>query len=597
MLSGFNWAAIANGATFQALANVLLLHDDPKTIVFTKEGPDGGLDAISSSWMGAFQAKFHANARPHHAFADARDELKNIAKYRTPGHARHEQWNKVTGWTLLTNAAWGPDDALDWKKDIVPEFAKLGLTAECEGAAWFDKRLAAHPDVAGCFFEGKTRCFQSLAEFRSRVEDGILSNALEQPMLERETAVQRILAFARDPQKRLLLLHGTGGVGKTRFLYEAAHAASQLGLFGAVYCATPAVEVSQEWYRGIVPETPAIVLVDEPQDPKFVDVLLTELAGRANKWKVIVATRSPNHPVLQPLRNQRLQVVARPDLELKALHQDAATKAALSLVSTNLKLSSHDAAVVAEWLARISGGVPIWIVIGVRLLSDRGDLRELPVDRWGVASAYVNEIVTRGPSTIANAQQLMRLLRWIALVQPLNRQDPSVIAFLAKECVFESAGDVERALNSLRHRRVVSCYGIDDRLVEVRPDVMRDVFVREWLTLPGDPDDPSSLRGPSADATQLVKRIVNAVTGKDFIPYVRQVIETLGRLEFLMEIRLLDPLAEWTVESARNAADAAAQMDVLEVAKVFGPFRPKVFASIIDTLNSSDVPDGYREIE
>ena len=35
MISRYNWALIENGATFQALVNVLLLHEDPGTIVFT----------------------------------------------------------------------------------------------------------------------------------------------------------------------------------------------------------------------------------------------------------------------------------------------------------------------------------------------------------------------------------------------------------------------------------------------------------------------------------------------------------------------------------------------------------------------------------
>ena len=37
MIGGFNWPAIRNGATFQALVNVLLLHEDANTIAFTKE--------------------------------------------------------------------------------------------------------------------------------------------------------------------------------------------------------------------------------------------------------------------------------------------------------------------------------------------------------------------------------------------------------------------------------------------------------------------------------------------------------------------------------------------------------------------------------
>jgi hypothetical protein len=45
MISGFNWGLIPSGATFQALANALLLYDDAKPIVFTKEGGEYGVSA------------------------------------------------------------------------------------------------------------------------------------------------------------------------------------------------------------------------------------------------------------------------------------------------------------------------------------------------------------------------------------------------------------------------------------------------------------------------------------------------------------------------------------------------------------------------
>jgi len=598
MIARFDYATIRNGATFQALVNVLLLHDDSRMIVFTKEGPDGGLDAISGDWTCAYQAKFHAYAKPSHAFVDAREELENIAKYRAPGHDRNDQWQHVATWKLITNAPFGPEDADKWNREIAPEFAKLGIsTARCETVAWLDQRLAARPDVAACFFEGKTRCFNSLAEFRLRVTDAILANAFDQPLLERQAALDRVTAFIRDPTMRVLVLHGPGGVGKTRFLCEAGLRASQLGLFGAVYCATPAVETSSDWYQGIVAEVPALVIVDEPQDPKFIDVLLSELQGRAKAWKVIIAARSPNHPVLQLLKNPRLSIVSRPDLELRALPKDAAVTAAINLTNANLSLTTDDSARAAEWLVRISGGIPIWIVIGVRLLADRGDLRDLPVDRWEVATGYLREIIMRGPPNVASPEQLKILLHWIALAQPINHLDSTMIEFLKNEADFASTGDVERALLSLRQRRVLSFYGIDERLAEIRPDVMRDFIIGDWLTLPVDPDDPAGPRRPNSDATNLVQRIVATLVGKDRVPLFQQAVITLGRLEYGMELRLLDPLASWALETARQAKDAGDQLDVLEVAKVFGPFRPIVFTQIVDVLNTTDAPDGYRELE
>jgi hypothetical protein len=485
---------------------------------------------------------------------------------------------------------------VDWNKEIVPAFAKLGLTATCEGVAWLEKRLASHPDVEDCFFGGKTRCFDSLAEFRARKAGGILPNAFEQPLLDRGTALERVMAFIADANSSMLVVHGTGGVGKTRFLCEAAVQASRLGRFGAVYCATAAAETSQDWYRGIVAEIPALVIVDEPQDPRFIEILLEQLAGRAKAWKVIIASRSPNHPVLKALRRPRLSCVSRPDLELRALPRDVAFIAATNLAASNLQLSTEANAQAADWLYRVSAGIPIWIAIGVRLLVDRGNLHDLPTDRWGVAEEYLDEIITKAPPTGASATQLTMLLRWIALVQPLNREVGAMLELLRREAVMTSVGDVERALESLRTRRVVSFYGINDRLVEIRPDVMRDFIIREWLTLPDDPRASDALRRPSADATDLVSRMVATLVGNDNVPFLRQAVTALARLEYAMDVQLLDPLAEWTLAAARSATNAAEQSNVLAIATVFGPFRPIVFAQIVDILNTNDVPDGFWEL-
>ena len=113
-----NWASLGNGGTFHALVNILLLHDDPKTIVFTKEGPDGGFDAVSPGFSTAYQAKFHAAGKASKAFADAKAEAKKVKAYRTPSHDRYDLWKDVTTWKLITNVPFGPDEAKKWDDEI-----------------------------------------------------------------------------------------------------------------------------------------------------------------------------------------------------------------------------------------------------------------------------------------------------------------------------------------------------------------------------------------------------------------------------------------------------------------------------------------------
>lgn len=594
MNTAFNWATLQNGATFHSLVNILLLHDDPKTIVFTKEGPDGGLDAVSPLWSTAYQAKFHAAGKASKAFADARAEAKKAEEYRTAGHARYDLWKDVTTWKLVTNVPFGPDEAKQWDDEIKPLFKALGIDAEWMTLAALEERLAKHPDVAQCFFEGKARSWISLEEFRQRSADGILGDPFAPPLEMRQAEIDRVLAFTREPDTRILVADGPGGVGKTRFLYEAALRASASGLFGAVYVSSKTAERSAEWYRGIVAEVPALVLIDEPQDPAFIESLLDQLRTRAKAWKVIVAVRSPNHPVLKPLRSKTLPILSTPPLELRPLPAAGALTMATNLLRAHVALEPAEEALAAAWLAKVSGRVPIWITVGVRLLKDRGALGELPSDQWGLAETYLDEIVRRGPENVATPAQLTWLLRWISVLQPVARNDKDMMTFLASEAGFAKAGDLERALQSLQQRKVVVWYGVDDRLVEIRPDVMRDYIVRQWLTHPVDPADPAGARTASADATDLVKRMIESVTGGAPVPAFRQAVITLGRLEFEVEpkLNLLDPLADAVLDAANGAKDALEQRQLLAIAETFGPFRPRSFAATVKALRLSDVPSG-----
>lgn len=590
----FNWPSLRNGATFHALVNVLLLHGDPKTIVFTKEGPDGGLDAVSPGWSTAYQAKFHASGAASSAFSDARAEAKKAEAYRTSGHARYGLWKAVKEWKLVTNVPFGPDEAKKWDDEIKPLFKALSINAEWMTLAELEQRLAKHPDVAECFFEGKTRSFLSLEEFKERAIDGILDHPFDQPLEAREAELDRVLAFVHEPNTRILVADGPGGVGKTRFLYEAGLRASESGLFGAVYVATKAAERSEDWYRGIVAEVPALVLIDEPQDPAFITTLLDELRLRAKAWKVVVAVRSPNHPVLKPLRAKTLPIISTPPLQLRPLPDDGAVTVATRLLRAHVQLAPIDEARAVSWLVKVSGRLPIWIVIGVRLIKDRGAPGELASDRWELAEMYFEEIVRRGPANLATPVQLTQLLRWVAVLQPVARTDADMMAFLAKEAGFASTGDLERALASLRQRRVVAWYGVDDRLVEIRPDVMRDYIVRQWLTHPLDPDILDGPRTPSADATDLVKRMIAAVTGGEPVPAFRQAVITLGRLELEVEpeLELLEPLAYAVVVAAKTAKDAGEQRQLLAIASTFGPFRPRAFAETARAIRLENVPSG-----
>src|SRR6266542_7065002 len=114
------WGTITSGVTFESLATTIVFFEDPKASLFGRRGKDGGQDARSGDGTRVFQAKHHVTGSAAAAIRDAKSEAEKIEKYRQPGHSRHEQWQGVTHWRLVTNAAFNPTDKQTWDTEVVP---------------------------------------------------------------------------------------------------------------------------------------------------------------------------------------------------------------------------------------------------------------------------------------------------------------------------------------------------------------------------------------------------------------------------------------------------------------------------------------------
>lgn len=314
----YRWELITSGATFHELVGNLLLHADPLTNIYNREGPDGAIDALSGDRKTVYQSKHHKNGTPANAFADARAELAKIRGYQKAGSKWHRIWIEVTTWKLVTNVPFGPADDQKWHDEIVPEFTKIGLTAEYMVQPQLEKVLADHPAVADAFFGQRPRLFVSLAEHRAMLRAGeVLDRAYEIPLQGRDADLDAISSFVHNSDQNVLLVHGPGGVGKSRLLVEAATQLVAEGAVATVYCGTTHLATSDNWYVGIVPETKALVIIDDPTDAAFVDRVVTELHTRTKNWKVLVGVRTPRDPVIRALTDRRKKT-ARPRARAQA---------------------------------------------------------------------------------------------------------------------------------------------------------------------------------------------------------------------------------------------------------------------------------------
>jgi hypothetical protein len=585
----FDWNKIGSGPKFNALVSALLRQDDHKARIFNRDGKDGAIDALSGDGKTVFQSKYHHGGSSTLAFSDAKKELAKIEKYRTAGDKWYSTWHPVEHWCLVTNVPFGPQDEQRWKDEIEPEFAKLGLTSSYKTSADLQLRLVRHRDIADAFFGDRPRLFVSLAEHREAlVSREVLERAYDLPLEGRDAEIAAIRDFVQNSTHHVLLIEGEGGVGKTRLQYEAAAAFVDAGIVETVYCGTPHLAASQNWYLGVVPESTALVLIDDPTDAEFIKRFLGEFRGRTNHWKAIITVRSQRDPVIAPLKDPRERLLA-PPLVLAPLPDAPAARLASELLRP-LPIADDQRPRAERWLATVCGRFPIWMTVAAKLLESRDDLRELPADGFKIAKEYVADIVRHTPPEAATPAQTLEALRWIALVQPLNRRVDDVLERFASAAGLASAAQAEDVISDLARRRAVTLFGVNKRMVEVRPDVLRDHLLIEWLTA----DDAGAGRRPSAAARRVADQLAADALEERPNPFMQQVVSSLARLELTLDPPppFLDPLADAAVALAERAADTLAQQQALEVARAISLFRPARLARVSTVLRTRDVTVG-----
>jgi hypothetical protein len=579
----YQWGVITSGATFHELVSNLLLHEYPGTHVFNREGPDGAIDALSADRTTVYQSKHHKEGTAANARADARRELAKIQSYRQPGHKWQSIWSTVKTWTLVTNVAFGTDDDQKWQNEIVAEFAREGLHAEYKILPHLEKMLADHPAVADAFFGQRPRLFVSLSEHREALAAReVLERAYDIPLYGRDADLHAIADFVRNSEHQILLVHGPGGVGKSRLLIEAASALVGDGTVSTVYCGTAHLATSDNWYIGIVPEVRALVLVDEPSDARFVERFLAELRTRAKLWRVLISVRTPRDPIIRVLTDPREKLLASP-LEIGPLVANDASAFAQALLAP-LALATDEKDRAARWLRDVCGRVPIWMTVAVKLLEHRRDLRDLPKDEFEIAQRYIYDIVENTRADVASAHEVLQLLRWISLAQPVNRHSEHEVNTLA-ETIEMDVGVVQSAIEDMVRRRVLTAFGIDRRMVEVRPDVVRDHVLVAWLTVADE-----GRRRPSIEAGTLARALAST---SSMSRLAERVVGTLWRVENVANptVHLLDPIADAAVQLAEAATNAAEQKQAIEFAATIASARPRQLARVATAIRTHVVPD------
>jgi len=128
------------------------------------------------------------------------------------------------------------------------------------------------------------------------------------------------------------VVHGVGGIGKTRLLIEACEEIAVEGSWQVLWANTETMLSSGTWFEGIVPERPTLLVVDDLRDERLLRVITEQLLGRAARWKIAVVVRSPKDPALRLLSRRGLERYVW-ELFVDALTSESAEKMCADLLS------------------------------------------------------------------------------------------------------------------------------------------------------------------------------------------------------------------------------------------------------------------------
>ena len=529
------WEAIASGATFEWLVAVLVFFEDPEAKLFGRPGKDGGQDVLTGNGATVFQAKFHADRSPAKAIADAKGEAEKIKKYRAPADPRSALWTGVHGWTLATNAAFGPTHRKQWRDEVEPAFAALGIKADYWSKREIEARVIANSEVREAFFGGQTRVFLSLPEARER----LLADEVFAPRTDLMTLQGRVDTLDEVDQflvsdKHFLLLHGPGGIGKSRVLLDAGLKTAAETSRMVLWANVASMEDSTSWFKGVPAGRDVLLLVDEPEADDVLKVLAEQTSPQSApmaRWKVIVAVRSPKDPVVRFLDGPKMRNRVR-KLSLAPLQGDAAKAFCVELIQTGPSGSKVNVQLAASELAKRFANHPIWMRLAVQVLELHSDLAQVPNTAEQLADVYLDEIID-APGTDGRADR-ERLLQWVALFRTVNSESPDALRLLSERCGLAAPADAAAGLAALARRGALRTRGARNRLFELKPDVVRDRVLTRWLVVNVGVDEPKLIRSPAAE--QLVQEVSSAALAGSMSPSQHAILAALGRTDFLLRI-------------------------------------------------------------
>lgn len=478
MINTINWTEF-DGDKFQSFCNDLLSFEVGKNYIpFSAPGADQGIDGLFEGEYNGKQGKWRFQAKFHHPDTGrvaGFNQTKNQVKLDLDKNINDE-----TSVVFITNVEFSPKQRKELL-NIATEYIKQRnkqIQFEIWDGAKINTLLAHHPIVKLWYTNESKYLIQEYSEFfQSELNpDDNGSYVLSNKFYHREEKVKELKNFINDDSKKVAIVNGDAGIGKTRLCIEffQQYIDNDKDWIGLVIVTHQIIlEVLQKALTG---EKNYIVLIDDADkyDEKELADLITLVKGiKGNKVKLLLTVRSYflEKVISQITINDRRQQIKH--IELNQLSREETVQ------FLEGELNGYQIAQYLGYFVELTHGVPIMIMTLLKVIKSGTPLANIKKDSF--LKTYVKLHFDNFSSVLSKEAELQKrdikkVIKLVTLIEPIQIEDSNLIQQITNTENITSE-DVEIILQALKNQNILS----GRYQLMIKPDIYSDLILEEAL--------------------------------------------------------------------------------------------------------------------
>ncbi len=477
-MSLINWSDF-NGEKFQSFCNDLLSFEIGKDFVpFTAPGSDQGIDGLFEGKYNGKQGKWRFQAKFHHPDTGriaGFNQLKSQVKKDIDKNIQDE-----TAVIFITNVELNPAQRKEIKEIADETLEQGGKTVEFDiwdGAKIYT--LLAHHPIVQLWYTNQTKfLIQEYSEFFHEELNSATNTSYElsNKFYYRKDKLEAINKFIQDDTKKIAVVSGEAGIGKTRLCVEFfKQYVDQNNDWKALVIVTHKINL-QVLQTALSGERNYIVLLDDADkfDERDIADLITLIKGfKNNEVKLLLTVRTP---FLNQVLSQ-ITVTDRTD-RIEPIQLDQLTREE-TVQFLEGELKGYRIEEYLGFFVELTHGVPIMIMTLLRTIKAGTRLSDIKKDSF--LKTYVEQYFEQFITTTSEEKEILKkdikkIIMLIALIEPIQIEDRNLIQQISSTEIL-SEEDVDTVLQAMKAQNIISGrYQFD-----IKPDIYSDLILQEAI--------------------------------------------------------------------------------------------------------------------